>query len=56
MRNVDFICKEELQAIDSELGLRGDVMALSRALGLTRLREVSRQRLELALEDEHPEL
>jgi very-short-patch-repair endonuclease len=56
MRNVDFICKEELQAIDRELGLRGDVMALSRALGLTRLREVSRQRLELALEDEHPEL
>ena len=53
MRNVDFICKEELQAIDSELGLRGDVVALSRALGLTRLREVSRRRLELALEDEH---
>ena len=29
MRKVEYICKEELQAIDRELGLRGDVVALS---------------------------
>jgi very-short-patch-repair endonuclease len=49
MRNVEFICKEELQAVDSALGLNGNVVALSRAFGLTRLREVSRQRLEMAI-------
>ena len=39
-----------------EIVIRRQKLALSRVLGLTRLREVSRQRLELALEDEHPEL
>ena len=52
MRNVEYICREELRTINDRLGIAGDVVSLSRKLGMSRLREPSRKRLEEALKKE----
>lgn len=49
LRKVEYICTEELQAIDRHLRLGGDVVELARAIGVARLRHSARARLEEAL-------
>jgi hypothetical protein len=53
MRKVEHICAEEIKAIDACLRLRGDVVALARALGVGRLSEGARARLEDVLTNRH---
>jgi len=50
-RDVNHICAEELRAIASVLELGNDVTALARALGIGRLGQQARQRLETALRE-----
>jgi len=49
MRDVRYICKEEIRAIEAALNLQGDVVQLARMIGIERLREPARRRLEEAL-------
>ena len=51
MKNVRYICKEELRAIDNALGLNGNEEALAKKLGLKRLRVPTRLRLKSVLAD-----
>ncbi len=46
MRDIAYICEDELRAIDEVLGLGGDVSSIARALGIERLRQSTRERLE----------
>ncbi|WP_457634228.1 DUF3320 domain-containing protein, partial [Oceanithermus desulfurans] len=49
MRDVWHICDEEIRAIDEILDLQGDTTKVARAIGIARLREAARTRLEAAL-------
>ncbi|NQY82974.1 MAG: DUF3320 domain-containing protein, partial [Alphaproteobacteria bacterium] len=51
MKNVEYICQEELCAINRVLGLDGDAEALARKMGIKRLCEPTKQRLQAALTD-----
>jgi Protein of unknown function (DUF3320). len=51
MRNVDYLCVEEIQAIDRVLGRKGDVIELAHRLGISHLSQAARARLEAALAD-----
>ena len=46
---IDYICAEELRAINNALSLGGDAVAISRALGIVRLSQSSRDRIEDAV-------
>ncbi len=46
---IEYICSEELRAINEALFLEGDAVAISRALGITRLSQSSRDRIENAV-------
>lgn len=45
MRNVEYICREELQAIKEALALGDDPVEVTRALGISRLTKNTRKRL-----------
>ncbi len=49
MRKVEHICAEELQAVDRNLQLGGNAIELARALGIARLSQPGRDRLETAV-------
>ncbi|SMF85439.1 AAA domain-containing protein [Tistlia consotensis] len=49
MRKVEHICAEELQAVDRDLQLGGNAIELARALGIARLSQSARDRLETAV-------
>jgi very-short-patch-repair endonuclease len=49
MKNVTYICKEELGAIDRELGLNKDVRELAKKIGISRLTEKTKERLDRCL-------
>ncbi len=46
MRNVEYICREEIEAIREVLALDGDPIAFARHIGIARLSKQGRQRLE----------
>ena len=46
MRNVDYICREEIEAIREVLALDDDPIAFARHIGIARLSKQGRQRLE----------
>ena len=46
LRKVEHICAAEIRAIDSALSLGGDALAIVRALGVRRLSERSKTRIE----------
>ena len=46
LRKVEHICAAEIRAIGSALSLGGDALAIARALGLKRLSESSKARIE----------
>jgi hypothetical protein len=52
LRAVEYICKEELRAIQAALSLSGDPVELARALGITRLSQGARKRLSEVLDTE----
>ena len=45
MRKIEYICREELQAIRETLALNDDPVALARHIGIARLSQRARQRL-----------
>jgi very-short-patch-repair endonuclease len=45
MRKVEYICTEEIRAIDKLLGTNGDPIELARNLGIARLSQFARERL-----------
>lgn len=49
LRSMEYICEDEIRAIDEAVGSNGDLVALARALGIGRLSRQARQRLEEAL-------
>lgn len=51
LRNVDYICSEELRAISEALRLDKDPTNLARTLGIARLSKSARQRIEAALSE-----
>ena len=50
MRQIDYICREELQAICETFGLSDDPVALARRIGIARLSQQARQRLKDTLD------
>lgn len=50
LRKIEHICAEELGAINEALALGGDAAAVSRALGIARLSQSARDRIEKAVE------
>lgn len=52
LRAVEYICKEELRAIQAALSLSGDPVELARALGIARLSQGARKRLSEVLDTE----
>lgn len=53
MRKIEYICAEELRAINSALSLGGDPVGLARSLGIARLSEAARERLVDVLDPGH---
>lgn len=51
MRNVDYICKEEIKAINNTLSLNSDPAELAHSLGIARVTQSTRDRLKSALDD-----
>jgi len=49
MRNVEFICKEEIRAIKDLLSLSDDPAEIARHIGIARLSQIARNRLKKAL-------
>ena len=49
---IEYICSEELRAINEALFLEGDAVAISRALGIARLSQSARDRIENAVGQE----
>lgn len=49
MRNVDMICDEEIRAINNHLCLHGDAVELARRLGIARVTQSVRRRIENAV-------
>jgi very-short-patch-repair endonuclease len=49
VRSVDCICAAELRSINADLDLMGDPVAVARAIGLARLSQSARERLERVL-------
>lgn len=49
MRKVEYICQEEIRAIDKLLGTNGDPVELARNLGISRLSQFARERLSEAM-------
>ena len=45
MRKVEYICTEELRAIDMALSLGGDPVAVARSMDIARLNKSARERL-----------
>ena len=45
MRKVEYICKEEIQAINSLLSMDGDPVEFARRIGIVRLSQNARKRL-----------
>nr|WP_041526553.1 hypothetical protein [Pelodictyon phaeoclathratiforme] len=45
MRKVEYICTEEIRAIDKLLSTNGDQVELARHLGIVRLSQFARERL-----------
>ena len=50
MRKIEYICKEELRAIEDSLSTTGDPIELARRIGIARLSQSGRQRLLDTLE------
>ena len=48
-RKVEHICAEELRAIAGDLNIESDIVGVARALGIARLSQSARHRLELVL-------
>jgi hypothetical protein len=55
MRKVEYICKEEICAIGSSLSLVDDPIELARRMGIARLSQNARNRLEKTLASSHAE-
>lgn len=53
IRRVEYICKEEIQAIRALLSLSDDPIELARCIGITRLSQSARKRLSEALDTPH---
>ena len=51
MRKIEYICAEELQAIDAFLSLKGNPVEIARHLGIARLSQTARHRLESVFSD-----
>ena len=51
MRMIEYICREELQAIRESLALNDDPVTLARRIGIARLSQRARQRLMDAFDD-----
>lgn len=49
LRKLEYICSEELQTIDQALEANGDSIVIAHALGIRRLSQSARQRIETAL-------
>ncbi|MCY4610714.1 MAG: DUF3320 domain-containing protein [Gammaproteobacteria bacterium] len=49
LRKIEHICSEELRAISKALSLNGDAVKIARALGIARLSESARNRIEKAV-------
>ena len=49
MRKLEHICQEELQAINTKLALNNDPVEMARSLGIARLSQTNRDRLEAVL-------
>lgn len=45
MRKVEYICREEIRAIDKLLATKGDAVELARNLGIARLSQFARERI-----------
>ncbi len=45
MHKVEYICTEEIRAIDKLLSTKGDPVELARSLGIARLSQFARERL-----------
>ena len=49
LRRIEHICTEEIRAIDEALSTGGDAVEIARALGITRLGQPARTRIEDAV-------
>jgi len=52
MRKVEYICQEEIRAIDKLLSTNGDPVELARHLGIARLSQFARDRITEAMGSE----